>query len=165
MRPLEEGHWKCGVESQAELRLGEEGLRGRLQDHSNYHDKGSDTPACCLACDEAGRRWPSVQFSAQIPLQPSFAGKGTYLHTKFAASLTLGIFLFFLPFCGSPRLKKVSSGLLGVEGGLILEGDPYPSRLSFLVSSSLKFLLSEFCRKKAGLDNDCWEGKGEKKSK
>lgn len=95
-----------------------------------------------------------------LPLQ----GRGSaYLHMKFVASLTLGIFLFFLPFCGSPRLKKVSSGLLGVEGGLILEGDPYPSRLSFLVSSSLKFLLSEFCRKKAGLANDCWEGKGEKK--
>lgn len=72
-----------------------------------------------------------------------------------AASVTLGIFFFFLPFCGSPRLKNVSSGLLGVEGGLVLEGDPVPSRLSFLVSRSLKFLLSEFCRKKVGLDNDC----------
>lgn len=88
-----------------------------------------------------------------------------HLSMKLVATITLGIFLFFLPFCGSPRLKKVSSGLLGVEGGLILEGDPVPSRLSFLVSSSLKFLLSEFCRKKAGLDNDCYEGKGEKKSK
>lgn len=54
----------------------------------------------------------------------------------------------------------MSSGLLGVEGGLTLEGDPVPSRLSFLVSRSLKFLLSEFCRKKAGLDNDCCEGRG-----
>lgn len=69
--------------------------------------------------------------------------------------VTLGIFFFFLPFCRSPRLKNVSSGLLGVEGGLALTGDPVPSRLSFLVSSSLKFLLSEFCRKNADLAKDC----------
>lgn len=49
----------------------------------------------------------------------------------------------------------MSSGLLGVEGGLVLSGDPVPSRLSFLVSNSLKFLLSEFCRKNADLDKDC----------
>lgn len=104
--------------------------------------------------------------SAQTPLQNFFCRKGSdYLNMKLAASLTLGIFFFFLPFGRSPRLKKVSSGLLGVEGGLILEGDTIPSRLSFLVSSSLKFLLSEFCRKKAGLDNNCCEGKEEKKDK
>lgn len=49
----------------------------------------------------------------------------------------------------------MSSGLLGVEGGLALTGDPAPSRLGFRVSSSLKFLLSEFCRKNADLDKDC----------
>lgn len=113
-----------------------------------------------LASDEMRRRGLSDSLTAQPPLQSSFIGKeDAYLHTQLVASLTLGIFLFFLPFCGSPRLNKVSSGLLGVEGGLILEGDPVPSLLSFLVSSSLKFLLSEFCRKKTGLDNGCWEGK------
>lgn len=106
--------------------------------------------------------WPLPRLLCSLPLQ----GRGSaHLNMKLVASLTLGIFLFFLPFCGSPRLKKVSSGLLGVEGGLILEGDPVPSRLSFLVSSSLKFLLSEFCRKKAGLDKECCEGRGKKKSK
>lgn len=108
--------------------------------------------------------WP-VTKQVFVLCPDSSAGKGNggaYLNTKLVAGLTLGSFLFFRPFCRSPRLKKVSSGLLGVEGGLVLEGDPVPSRLSFLVSSSLKFLLSEFCRKKAGLDNDCCEGKGDK---
>lgn len=67
---------------------------------------------------------------------------------------TLGIFLLLLPFWGSPKEKKVSSGLLGVEGGLILDGDPVPSRLSFRMSRSLKLRRSEFCRKKMGLESN-----------
>lgn len=120
---------------------------------------------CPPGCEKAGRRGPRTVLRSDSSAAFFCRKGGTYLNTKFAASLTLGIFLFFLPFGRSPRLKKVSSGLLGVEGGLILEGDPIPSRLSFLVSSSLKFLLSEFCRKKAGLDNNCCEGKEEKKDK
>lgn len=71
---------------------------------------------------------------------------------------TLGIFLLLLPFWGSPKEKKVSSGLLGVEGGLILDGDPVPSRLSFRISGSLKLRRSEFCRKKIGLESN-WKGR------
>lgn len=48
----------------------------------------------------------------------------------------------------------MSSGLLGVEGGLILDGDPVPSRLSFRMSGSLKLRRSEFCRKKMGLESN-----------
>lgn len=71
---------------------------------------------------------------------------------------TLGIFLLLFPFWGSPKEKKVSSGLLGVEGGLILDGDPVPSRLSFRMSGSLKLRRSEFCRKKMGLESN-WKWK------
>lgn len=52
----------------------------------------------------------------------------------------------------------MSSGLLGVEGGLILDGDPVPSRLSFLMSGSLKLRRSEFCLKKVGLESN-WKQK------
>lgn len=101
--------------------------------------------------------------SPQPPRQRSGGASWT---SKSKVCITLGIFFFFLPFCRSPRLKNVSSGLLGVEGGLVLSGDPAPSRLSFLVSNSFKFLLSEFCRKNADLDKDCCVRKGDgRKSK
>lgn len=47
----------------------------------------------------------------------------------------------------------MSSGLLGVEGGLIREGDDMPASLLVLRSSrSLKLRRSEFCLKKPGLE-------------
>lgn len=86
----------------------------------------------------------------------SLKKKTTYgkLSKEINPEVTLGIFLLLLPFWGSPKEKMVSSGLLGVEGGLILEGDPVPSRLSFRMSRSLKLRRSEFCRKKMGLESN-----------
>lgn len=47
----------------------------------------------------------------------------------------------------------MSSGLLGVEGGLIREGEEMPVSLPVLRSSrSLKLRRSEFCLKKPGLE-------------
>lgn len=52
----------------------------------------------------------------------------------------------------------MSSGLLGVEGGLILEGEEMPVSLPVLRSSrSLKLRRSEFCLKKPGLV-ESWGG-------
>lgn len=63
---------------------------------------------------------------------------------------TLGIF-FRLRLYGSPDRHGVSSGLLGVDGGLIrYEGDTQMS-LVLRTSSSLKLRRSEVCLKKAGL--------------
>lgn len=71
-------------------------------------------------------------------------------------SCTFGIFLR-LRLDGSPERQGVSSGLLGVEGGLIREGEEMPVSLVFLRSSrSLKLRRSEFCRKKAGLEESWW---------
>lgn len=47
----------------------------------------------------------------------------------------------------------MSSGLLGVEGGLIRDGDEMPSLLIFRSSRILKLRLSEFCRKKPGFED------------
>lgn len=47
--PLEPGHWKHSLGSEEEIRLGEGWLRGRLQDHKNYYDKGLDIRACWLS--------------------------------------------------------------------------------------------------------------------
>lgn len=50
----------------------------------------------------------------------------------------------------------MSSGLLGVEGGLMREGEDMPVSLLVLRSSrSLKLRRSEFCLKKPGLE-DSW---------
>lgn len=47
----------------------------------------------------------------------------------------------------------MSSGLLGVEGGLIREGEEMPVSLLVLRSSgTLKLRRSEFCLKKPGLE-------------
>lgn len=47
----------------------------------------------------------------------------------------------------------MSSGLLGVEGGLIREGEEMPVSLLVLRSSGiLKLRRSEFCLKKPGLE-------------
>lgn len=51
----------------------------------------------------------------------------------------------------------MSSGLLGVEGGLIRDGDGMPVSLVVLRSSrSLKLRRSEFCLKKPGLEENWW---------
>lgn len=66
---------------------------------------------------------------------------------------TLGIFLR-LRLYGSPDRQGVSSGLLGVDGGLIRYEDAMlPSLVLFGTSSSLKLRRSEVCRKKAGLED------------
>lgn len=71
-------------------------------------------------------------------------------------SYTFGIFLR-LRLYGSPERQGVSSGLLGVEGGLIREGEEMPVSLVVLRSSrSLKLRRSEFCLKKAGLEESWW---------
>lgn len=65
---------------------------------------------------------------------------------------TLGIFLR-LRLYGSPERQGVSSGLLGVEGGLIREDAEMLVSLLILRSSrSLKLRLSEVCLKKPGLE-------------
>lgn len=65
---------------------------------------------------------------------------------------TLGIFLR-LRLYGSPERQGVSSGLLGVEGGLMREDVEMPASLLILRSSrSLKLRLSEVCLKKPGLE-------------
>lgn len=64
---------------------------------------------------------------------------------------TFGIFLR-LRLYGSPDRQGVSSGLLGVDGGLILyEVDTTPS-LVLRASRSLKLRRSEVCLKKPGLE-------------
>lgn len=51
----------------------------------------------------------------------------------------------------------MSSGLLGVEGGLMREGEEIPVSLLVLRSSgTLKLRRSELCLKKPGLDS--WQG-------
>lgn len=52
----------------------------------------------------------------------------------------------------------MSSGLLGVEGGLMREGEEMPvSRLALRGSRSLKLRRSEFCLKKTGFEESWWE--------
>lgn len=56
----------------------------------------------------------------------------------------------------------MSSGLLGVEGGLMREGEEMPvSRLALRGSRSLKLRRSEFCLKKTGFEESWWEIKEE----
>lgn len=71
---------------------------------------------------------------------------------------TFGIFLRRRLY-GSPDRHGVSSGLLGVDGGLTRDGDAMPPSLPVLRSSnSLKLRRSEFCLKKPGLEESChWE--------
>lgn len=65
---------------------------------------------------------------------------------------TLGIFLR-LRLYGSPERQGVSSGLLGVDGGLIREDAEMLVSLLILRSSrSLKLRLSDVCLKKPGLE-------------
>lgn len=66
-------------------------------------------------------------------------------------SYTLGIFLR-LRLYGSPERQGVSSGLLGVEGGLIREEEEMPVSLVLRSSRSLKLRRSELCLKKPGLE-------------
>lgn len=74
----------------------------------------------------------------------------------FSESHTFGIFLR-LRLYGSPERQGVSSGLLGVEGGLMREEEEIPvSLLIFRSSSSLKLRRSEVCRKKPGLEESWW---------
>lgn len=75
-----------------------------------------------------------------------------------SAFRTLGIFLR-LRLYGSPERQGVSSGLLGVEGGLIREDVEMLVSLLILRSSrSLKLRLSEVCLKKPGLQ-ESWSKK------
>lgn len=68
---------------------------------------------------------------------------------------TFGIFLRRRLY-GSPDRHGVSSGLLGVDGGLTRDGDAMPPSLPVLrSSSSLKLRRSEFCLKKPGLEESC----------
>lgn len=69
---------------------------------------------------------------------------------------TLGIFLR-LRLQGSPDRHGVSSGLLGVEGGLILEGEEMPaSRFVLRSSGALRLARSEFCLKKLDFESSWW---------
>lgn len=56
----------------------------------------------------------------------------------------------------------MSSGLLGVDGGLMREGEETPASLPVLRSSrSLKLRLSELCLKKPGLE-ESWREQAKK---
>lgn len=65
---------------------------------------------------------------------------------------TFGIFLR-LRLYGSPDRHGVSSGLLGVDGGLIRYEDDTLLSLVLRTSSSLKLRRSEVCLKRAGFED------------